>query len=46
MAEGNRLDNGDVFPELTAPGVGGDHVTLPGDLEGKWSVVVFYRGSF
>ena len=46
MAEQNRLDNGDPFPQLTAPRVGGDTMTLPGEIEGKWAVVVFYRGNF
>lgn len=40
----NRLENGDRFPELAAPSVGDGEMTLPGDLDGSWSALVFYRG--
>lgn len=42
----SRLENGDTLATLTAERVDGDAMTLPDDLEGQWSVVVFYRGSF
>ena len=40
----HRLNNGDPFPSLSAPLVGGGTLALPGDLAGSWSVVLFYRG--
>ena len=39
-----RLENGDVFPTVTAPAVDGEEMTLPDDLKGAWSAIVFYRG--
>lgn len=44
MATPERLENGDRLPSLTAPVVGDDEMTIPGDLEGSWSAIVFYRG--
>lgn len=41
-----RLENGDRFPTLTASTVDGDETTLPDELEGVWSVLVFYRGDW
>ncbi|MFW6088331.1 MAG: hypothetical protein ACODAB_01175 [Gemmatimonadota bacterium] len=40
----NRLDDGDRLPSLTAPVVGDGEITLPDDVEGSWSLIVFYRG--
>lgn len=40
----NRLENGDRFPSITAPVADGDELTIPDDLEGLWSVLIFYRG--
>jgi peroxiredoxin len=34
----NRLDIGDPFPEMTLSLVDGNFLTLPGDLNGNWSV--------
>jgi len=41
-----RLKNGDRFPELSIRTVGGGEMTLPGDLEGGYSVILFYRGAW
>lgn len=38
------LENGDRLPSLTADRVDGDAMTLPDDLAGSWSLVLFYRG--
>lgn len=40
------LSPGDPFPSLTVPRVGGGSLTLPDDLEGRYGVVLFYRGSW
>ena len=40
------LGNGDSFPVLEVPGVGGGTVSLPGDLGGTFGVVLIYRGSW
>ena len=40
------LDGGDAFPQMTFNKVGGGKLSLPGDLSGQWSVVLFYRGSW
>ena len=39
-----KLNTGDVFPELTLDRVGGGSLALPGDLEGNYRVILFYRG--
>lgn len=44
MGTPTRLKNGDVLPTITAPVVDDGEMTLPDDLEGSWTVVVFYRG--
>ncbi len=41
-----RLENGDKFPSLQLPLVGGDTVSLPDDLAGDFGVVLIYRGSW
>ena len=38
------LENGDSFPSLSVPAVGGGRLSLPGDLAGGFGVVLFYRG--
>ena len=40
----DKLDAGDKFPAMTLNLVGGGTVTLPDDLDAKFSVVLFYRG--
>ncbi|SDY04464.1 Peroxiredoxin [Modestobacter sp. DSM 44400] len=42
----SRLDNGQTFPDLTLPLVGGGKLSLPGDLAGNFGVVLVYRGSW
>lgn len=39
-----RLDNGDRFPDLDVPLVGGGRLSLPGDVDRGWSVILVYRG--
>ena len=39
-----HLKTGDLFPSITASRVGGGAMTLPQDLAGHWSVLLFYRG--
>lgn len=41
-----RLHNGQVFPELDLALVGGGRLSLPGDLEGSFAVVLIYRGAW
>ena len=41
-----RLQNGDRFPELSIPTVGGGQIVLPRDVEGFYSVILFYRGAW
>jgi peroxiredoxin len=41
-----RLENGQAFPSLQLPLVGGGTVSLPGDLAGNFGVVLVYRGSW
>ncbi len=44
---GNRiLDSGDRFPETSFSVVQGGALTLPGDLNGRWSVFLVYRGNW
>ncbi len=42
MAE--KLDAGDVFPSLTIDLVGGGTITVPEDMDAKYSIIMFYRG--
>jgi peroxiredoxin len=42
----SRLNNGDQFPALELPAVGGGTIALPGDLAGCYGVVLIYRGSW
>lgn len=39
-----RVENGERMPTVRADRVDGDPMTLPDDLEGRWALVVFYRG--
>lgn len=38
------LDSGEAFPSLEINKVGGGTISLPGDMEGSWGVVLLYRG--
>lgn len=41
-----RLENGQTFPHLSLPAVGGGRIDLPLDLAGSYGVVLFYRGAW
>ena len=41
-----RLENEQPLPTIDSPIVGGDRMTIPADLSGNWSVVLFYRGEW
>ena len=41
-----RLENEQTLPNLVAPTVEGTQKTIPADLDGSWSVVLFYRGEW
>jgi peroxiredoxin len=40
------LHPGDKFPALTVPQAGGGSLALPDDLDGRYGVVLFYRGAW
>jgi peroxiredoxin len=40
------LHNGDTFPAIDVPAVGGGTISLPADLAGSFGVVLVYRGSW
>ena len=42
MAE--KLNTGDTFPNLSINLVGGGTMDLPGGLDSKYKVILFYRG--
>lgn len=42
----SRLTNGQPFPPLDVPAVGGGTISLPGDLAGSYGVILIYRGSW
>ena len=42
MAE--KLDAGQEFPSLTLDIVGGGSLIVPEDMDGKYKVIMFYRG--
>jgi peroxiredoxin len=42
----SRLDNGQPFPSLEVPALGGGTISLPDDLAGSYGVVLIYRGSW
>jgi peroxiredoxin len=46
MTETNLLRPGDRFPALTVTVPGGRALRLPDDLAGRFSVILFYRGSW
>lgn len=41
-----RLENGQPFPSLVVPAVGGGTLSLPDDLAGTWATVLVYRGAW
>lgn len=40
------LGTGDVFPSMEITTVSGSKLRVPEDLQGDWSVVLFYRGGW
>ena len=42
----SRLHNGQPFPPLEVPAVGGGTISLPDDLAGSYGVILIYRGSW
>jgi peroxiredoxin len=40
------LDNGDSFPALEFNTVDGSIISLPGDFDKRWNILLFYRGSW
>lgn len=39
-----KLQPGDVFPDITLTSVDGSEINLPADLTSPFTVVLFYRG--
>ncbi len=39
-----RLNNGETFPSVSGPILGGGKLTIPEDLKQEWNIVLFYRG--
>ena len=44
--QGRILDAKDTFPELAFSTVEDETLHLPGDFEGSWGIVLFYRGEW
>ena len=42
----SHLQNGQQFPALSVPAVGGGTISLPEDLAGSYGIVLFNRGSW
>jgi peroxiredoxin len=42
----NRLQNGQLFPSLEVPAVGGGAIQIPQSLHGSYGVVLTYRGAW
>lgn len=40
----DKLNTGDTFPNLSINLVGGGTMDLPGGLDSKYKIVLFYRG--
>ena len=41
---GKQLDQGDNFPDLTWKLLDGSRISIPGDLEERWNVIIILRG--
>ncbi len=39
-----KLDIGDAFPDMTLNLVGGGTATIPGLVDAKYQIILFYRG--
>jgi len=42
----SRLQNGETFPTLSVPAVGGGVIQIPDSLRGSFGVVLIYRGAW
>lgn len=40
----NQLNPGDAFPIYTVSTADGGTLSIPSDLKGEYSVIIFYRG--
>ncbi len=40
----NKLNPGDIFPDMRLQLVGGGSLSLPGDITSPMTVVLFFRG--
>jgi hypothetical protein len=41
-----KLDAGEMFPGLALNLLDGGSIKLPGGTQGKWSIVLLYRGDW
>jgi peroxiredoxin len=41
-----RLQNGQIFPALDVPAIGGGTIHIPRSLQGSYGVVLIYRGAW
>lgn len=41
-----RLQNGQIFPALDVPAIGGGTIQIPQSLQGAYGVVLIYRGAW
>lgn len=41
-----HVEIGEPFPQIRGTTTRGKDLTIPADLAGKWSVLLFYRGHF
>ena len=41
-----RFENDQLLATIVSPVVGVGQMTIPADLAGSWSVVLFYRGEW
>ena len=41
---GNKIDKGGQFPDIELSIVGGDKLSIPGDIATPYALVLFYRG--
>lgn len=42
----SRLQNGDTFPAVSVPAVGGGFIQIPESLQGSYGVILIYRGAW
>ena len=41
-----HLENNQICPHITAKRVGGGEMSIPDDIQGQWTVLLFYRGDW